>query len=593
MADETIIIDVNDKVDVSIAAKIRDIGRAAVTSANELDALKAALSSVTSNSPFKVLSTDVNQLRAELTRLQSANVNVNNGINTITTSARGASGELRALAGYVAAAFSISAIVQAQDAYTSITNQLGSLNEGLKETTALQNALFATANQVRVPVDDLTASFVRFQKVLPTENNSSVLRFVKTLTEELATSGRSTAEVSSIVTQLGQALNSGRLQGDEFRSLSENVPTEVLNQFAKTLNILPSNLKAAASEGLITTKVIKDSFDALAASADASFAKVVPTISSALTVVRNNFIAFFGETQGFAGLVANAILLIGANLDKIIPTVAAFAAVWLTIQAATVLYNIGFTITTVLIPALISGTIGTLAFLGPWGLLAVAVLATAAAIAYFTGALDPFLNAIGQGIGRIGDMIKQMSISALASDQATAQLEALGDSAGLGGQAMGQLSDQTAAATKSIKGLGTASDTAAKQTVASVNTIVAAFGKMSAAAIKAHTDAYNALNAAGGAQGSFQTAGVSNTGANSSITTIGRPPAPTPSVVGNVPGISTSQRVAAPQAQRVASVTTNNVTNISFSVVSPNADSFQRSRKQLGQQVGSAISAVM
>ena len=69
------------------------------------------------------------------------------------------------------------------------------------------------------------------------------------------TAGVSAAEASGAFRQLAQALGSGRLQGDEFRSLAEQVPT-ILKPIADELGTTVGGLKELGSEGKITSDVV-------------------------------------------------------------------------------------------------------------------------------------------------------------------------------------------------------------------------------------------------------------------------------------------------------------------------------------------------
>tara|TARA_R100000353_G_scaffold160693_1_gene120445 strand:+ start:13664 stop:15805 length:2142 start_codon:yes stop_codon:yes gene_type:complete len=69
------------------------------------------------------------------------------------------------------------------------------------------------------------------------------------------TAGVSAAEASGAFRQLAQALGSGRLQGDEFRSLAEQVPT-LLKPIADELNTTVGGLKELGSQGKITSDVV-------------------------------------------------------------------------------------------------------------------------------------------------------------------------------------------------------------------------------------------------------------------------------------------------------------------------------------------------
>ena len=67
--------------------------------------------------------------------------------------------------------------------------------------------------------------------------------------------GASSVEASNAFRQLAQALGSGRLQGDEFRSISEQIPT-LLKPVADELGTTVGKLKEFSSQGKITSEVV-------------------------------------------------------------------------------------------------------------------------------------------------------------------------------------------------------------------------------------------------------------------------------------------------------------------------------------------------
>lgn len=68
-------------------------------------------------------------------------------------------------------------------------------------------------------------------------------------------SGTSAAAASGAFLQLSQALGSGRLQGDEFRSVSEQIPG-ILGLVADEMGVAVSELKKLGSEGKITSDIL-------------------------------------------------------------------------------------------------------------------------------------------------------------------------------------------------------------------------------------------------------------------------------------------------------------------------------------------------
>lgn len=65
----------------------------------------------------------------------------------------------------------------------------------------------------------------------------------------------STADVEGVMLQLSQALGSGKLQGDEFRSIMERLP-KIGQAVAKSLGVTVGQLKDLSSQGKLTTDVI-------------------------------------------------------------------------------------------------------------------------------------------------------------------------------------------------------------------------------------------------------------------------------------------------------------------------------------------------
>ena len=109
---------------------------------------------------------------------------------------------------------------------------------GISATEALEGITNITARlaPLGVGVEDIKSTFFGF-------NTAAKL------------AGASAIESSNAFRQLAQALGSGRLQGDEFRSISEQIPT-LLAPVAKELGVTVGQLKKFASEGKLTSDVV-------------------------------------------------------------------------------------------------------------------------------------------------------------------------------------------------------------------------------------------------------------------------------------------------------------------------------------------------
>ncbi len=124
-------------------------------------------------------------------------------------------------------------IAQLQDAATNAAKTFG-----LSQTEANQqfSQIYARLRPVGVTLEDIKSTFVGF---------NTVARL----------SGATSVEASNAFTQLAQALGSGALRGDEFNSISEQVPG-ILTAISKETGVAQGNLRKYAAEGKITSDVV-------------------------------------------------------------------------------------------------------------------------------------------------------------------------------------------------------------------------------------------------------------------------------------------------------------------------------------------------
>ena len=131
-----------------------------------------------------------------------------------------------------------------------LTKESGSFGESLKIATDAQKAFGLSATEALEGVTNITA------RLAPLGSSVEEIRtvfFGFNTAAKLA--GASAIESSNAFRQLAQALGSGRLAGDEFRSVSEQVPT-VLAPIAAELGVTIGELKKLAAEGELSSEVV-------------------------------------------------------------------------------------------------------------------------------------------------------------------------------------------------------------------------------------------------------------------------------------------------------------------------------------------------
>ena len=131
-----------------------------------------------------------------------------------------------------------------------LTKESGSFAKSLQIAKDAQKAFGLSTIEALEGVTDITARLAPLK--VGVEDIRTVF-FGFNTAAKLA--GASAVESSNAFRQLAQALGSGRLAGDEFRSISEQVPT-VLAPIAAELGVTIGELKKLAAEGKLTSDVV-------------------------------------------------------------------------------------------------------------------------------------------------------------------------------------------------------------------------------------------------------------------------------------------------------------------------------------------------
>ena len=243
-----------------------------------------------------------------------------------------AMGRLRTLLAFAGVTLTAGSIVGMADAYTTLQNKLQPVTSSQAQVNELTGEMFELANRTRSEVGATTQAFVRFDRAMKGLGRSQddTIRLTETINKALIVSGSTTQEAQSALLQLSQAFNSGRLNGDEFRAVSENMPM-VLDALSKSMGVPIGALKELGSEGKITSGELVKALDLIEAEVDANFAKTVPTIAQAFVVLRNSASQFFGEINNSVGAtngIASALLFLADNIDRLAIYAATAAAVF-------------------------------------------------------------------------------------------------------------------------------------------------------------------------------------------------------------------------------------------------------------------------
>jgi tape measure domain-containing protein len=215
--------------------------------------------------------------------------------------AGGAAAAMAAVA--VGAAAAGIAIARAGDQATESLARLQAATGSFGAAEKVYQSLYALSQQTGVAISESANAFARFA-IAAREigaTNDQVLALVRTVQQAGIIAGASTAETSATVMQLGQALASGRLQGDELRSVLENMPT-LAEALARELGASVGELRKMGEAGKLTADVVMPALIRAGQSLNAEFEKMPPTMGRAFSILGEAMSRFAGDLDRALGL---------------------------------------------------------------------------------------------------------------------------------------------------------------------------------------------------------------------------------------------------------------------------------------------------
>lgn len=329
--------------------------------------------------------------------------------NALTSSIHSLKGAFLALG----VAFSVSQIIDTADSYRLLEGRLKLVTASSDELASVSAKLFAIAQATSSSFESVVQTFTRTARAADNlgVSQGEILRITETLGNALRVSGASSTEASAAMLQLSQAFQSGVLQGDEFRSLSEQLPI-LLDLVAKQMGVTRGELKALGSEGKITGTILAQTlltnFDALQAQA-----QLLPvTLGQAFTQLGNSVLKFVGEADkatGATSLLSASIVFMANHIDEAVIAFAAFAAVGIIANLEAIGVALG-------VVTGAAAALNVVLLANPWVLVATAVAVATLAIVDIAKTLEKFA-ALARTAERETDMMKGALIAMAAAAQ--------------------------------------------------------------------------------------------------------------------------------------------------------------------------------
>ena len=213
------------------------------------------------------------------------------------------------------------------DDISDANTRLSMITSSLSEQKDLQAKIMASAKSSRSSYLEMVNAATKMKMLAPDsfKNNEEALKFTEILKKSLTISGADKASKDGAFLQITQAMTSGRLQEDDFRSMTENVPI-VADAIAKYMGKSKEELKDLSSKGLITADIVKNALFSASDDINKKFETMPKTFNDVMTDFKNKIIEVFepiGEkitqimgSESVTKVINNIgiALLIGANI---------------------------------------------------------------------------------------------------------------------------------------------------------------------------------------------------------------------------------------------------------------------------------------
>lgn len=188
------------------------------------------------------------------------------------------------------------ATVRMADEYTAIQNRMKLYIKDAEELGQVNAKLAQYAMENNVGLRETATLFARLAPSMQRigANTAAVTSVVDAFGKSMRIGGATAMEAASATIQFSQAMASGKLAGDEFRSISEASP-RFLKAIADGSGIAASKLKEMSSAGLLTTEVISKALLKEYPKLIAENAQLGATLEQGTNAMKTAFTVMVGE----------------------------------------------------------------------------------------------------------------------------------------------------------------------------------------------------------------------------------------------------------------------------------------------------------
>ncbi len=274
-------------------------------------------------------SADISDLNRKMAKIESA---TNRAMKTLVTEARNASTQVnkifddlgrRASASIAAIGAAVGAkeLMGLSDSWTTLNNKVAAVSQSTGMQARSMSDLVKGADDARSGIEAYTDLYTKLMRSASgvAKNEEEIARATNIVSKAFVAGGAAASEQAASILQLGQALSSGILQGDELHSLRENAPL-LAEAIAKEFNTTIGALKDLGAEGKLTADRVFKAILSAGKDIEKQFDATNATMADGFTRVKNaltEYVGIGGQASGVSYSITQGLIMIADNFDKV------------------------------------------------------------------------------------------------------------------------------------------------------------------------------------------------------------------------------------------------------------------------------------
>lgn len=211
-------------------------------------------------------------------KLSALETGLNRTKSVAETASAGFSGMFAAVAQTALIAGTTAGLFKLSDTLASITGHLKAVTGSMNDFVAANSEVNRIAMVTGASLKDVASLQGRLSIASRSlgATQKQVGQVTETIMKAMTVSGAAKSEASSVALQLGQAIASGKFQGDELRSVLEN-GTVLADALAKSMGKTVGELRAMGAEGSLTARMVFEALLKSSKDVNAQFSKMPRT----------------------------------------------------------------------------------------------------------------------------------------------------------------------------------------------------------------------------------------------------------------------------------------------------------------------------